>query len=146
MTMTNQSDIKCRTCGQTYDWHLDRVGTIRHPFNPPDTPLPTAETFGKRLPDGTRADATPTKVEEAPWPFDPVLRQALMDKGVITPDDLTRAERTIRAVTASVQQEDQSVYVYAADGSPVHGLVSRNDVFTGKIVMRTEYELKENRS
>jgi hypothetical protein len=37
----------------------------------------------------------------SPWPFDPVLRQALIAKGVITPEDLRMAEDQIRAVTAS---------------------------------------------
>ena len=38
--------------------------------------------------------------QTAPWPFDPVLRQALIDKGVLTPEDLRDAEDKIRAVTA----------------------------------------------
>jgi hypothetical protein len=37
----------------------------------------------------------------SPWPFDPVLRQALINKGVLTPDDLRQAEEQIHAVTAS---------------------------------------------
>jgi hypothetical protein len=35
-------------------------------------------------------------------PFDPVLRQALIDAGVITPRDLTVAEEKIRSVTAGI--------------------------------------------
>jgi hypothetical protein len=37
----------------------------------------------------------------SPWPFDPVLRQALIDKGVLTPQDLRDAEEKIRAVTSA---------------------------------------------
>lgn len=36
-------------------------------------------------------------------PFDPVLRQALIDKGVLTPDDLRAAEEKIAAVTGAFQ-------------------------------------------
>lgn len=36
------------------------------------------------------------------FPFDPVLRMALVNKGVITPEDLTAAEAQIRAVTAEM--------------------------------------------
>lgn len=35
---------------------------------------------------------------------------------------------------------DQSLYVYAKTGTPVEGLISRNDVFYGRIVTREEYE------
>jgi hypothetical protein len=94
----------CRTCGQTRSWHIKQGGAIRHPFNDPAAPLGAGETFGNKAPDGSRMAPTkdaPVTVVEAPWPFDPVLRQALIDKGVIAPEDLTKAEATIRAVTAN---------------------------------------------
>jgi hypothetical protein len=34
------------------------------------------------------------------YPFDPILRQALIDKGVITPQDLADAQAKIEVVTA----------------------------------------------
>lgn len=90
----------CTTCGKSHR-ELAESGTFpKHSFN--DGTLGASATFGKKLADGTRAvPATPVTVQEAPWPFDPVLRQALIDKGVITPEDLSRAEQTIRAVTSS---------------------------------------------
>lgn len=39
------------------------------------------------------------------FPFDPVLRQALIDKGVLTPEDLTQAELKIRAVSGMVNSQ-----------------------------------------
>lgn len=91
----------CKTCGNTWAWHMNNQ--TQHPFN--DGTIPTSQTFGKRLPDGTRSapgtasQGETTAVSEAPWPFDPVLRQALIDKGVLVPEDLTAAEAKIRAVT-----------------------------------------------
>lgn len=94
--------LVCETCGKSREWH-DQNAT-QHRYN--DGTLSGSETFGKRLSDGTRVpvgergeNAAGTVVEER-WPFDPVLRQALINKGVITPEDLTAAEAQIRAVTA----------------------------------------------
>lgn len=36
------------------------------------------------------------------FPFDPVLRQALVDKGILTPDDLKNAEAKIRMITGEM--------------------------------------------
>ena len=98
----------CKTCGRDADWHV--ANTPRHPFN--DGTVPGSETFGVKLPGGGRGPVgTPEERPELTlaaaspqWPFDPVLRQALIDKGVLTPDDLSEAERKIRAVTAQFIQ------------------------------------------
>lgn len=92
--------LLCKTCGKDEQWHKDNPDT-RHKYN--DGSIPASETFGKRLPDGSRTSpggGTVVEAVEAPWPFDPVLRQALIDKGVLTPEDLQAAEMKIRAVTA----------------------------------------------
>lgn len=97
----------CQTCNKPHDENWQP----RHPFN--DGSLPFSATFGKRRADGSRgpvpdaqggsegAVGPVTQPLAAPWPFDPVLRQALIDKGVLTPDDLRNAEATIRAVSAA---------------------------------------------
>jgi hypothetical protein len=108
MTLKN-----CETCGNTADWHA--ANNPRHPFN--DGTVPGSEIFGVKLPGGGRGpvgsvDGVETALtlhQQTPqWPFDPVLRQALIDKGVLTPDDLSEAERKIRAVTAQFTQGGQS--------------------------------------
>jgi hypothetical protein len=87
--MTGPSDGDCRTCGKHHPWP---DGTIpKHPFN--DGSLNGTDVLTPRM---------AVQVREQPWPFDPVLRQALIDKGVLEPDDLTRAEAKIRAVTGEM--------------------------------------------
>lgn len=94
-------DAVCTTCGNTYQWHANADPKPQHPFN--DGTRSVSEMFGKKLPDGSRTkpgDVMQIQVMEQAWPFDPVLRQALIDKGLLTPDDLRNAESKIRAVTA----------------------------------------------
>lgn len=100
--MTTNDQPICKTCGKSHPYE---DGTVpKHPFN--NGSLSFADTFGRKLPDGSRAmpgDKEP--VQEAvglQWPFDPVLRQALIDKGILTPDDLIEAEKKIRSVTSAV--------------------------------------------
>lgn len=97
------SEPVCTTCGQPHPWSDGT--TPKHPFN--DGSLTSTEVFGKRLADGTYVNPTTpealqSQVIEQAWPFDPVLRQALIDKGVLTVDDLKAAEQKIRAVTSAV--------------------------------------------
>lgn len=97
---------KCTTCEQTRLWHENN--DTQHQFN--DGSVPFKTTFGAR----TRRDdqKTAQRGSESPsvasWPFDPVLRQALIDKGVLTPEDLRAAEDKIRAVTAQFIQQGGS--------------------------------------
>jgi hypothetical protein len=59
-----------------------------------------ADGAGESLPKKEKQQR-PTQVAVSPWPFDPVLRQALMDKGVLVPQDLRDAEDKIRAITSA---------------------------------------------
>jgi hypothetical protein len=45
------------------------------------------------------------------FPVDPVLRQALMDKGVLAPDDLRAAEQKIKATTGGMTVDVSPGYV-----------------------------------
>jgi len=97
------SGMPCLTCGNNKAWH-DANPQTQHRYN--DGSIPVSETFGKRLADGTRVPPVQQRVkpgdvviEAQQWPFDPVLRQALVNKSVITPQDLKDAEEQIRAVT-----------------------------------------------
>jgi hypothetical protein len=105
--MTTASDI-CNTCDGP---HPASDGSMpRHPFN--DGSVRPSATFGTRGPDGVRrggpASPQPAQMATPPkqprWPFDPVLRQALIDAGIITPQMLTDAEAKIRAVTAVFEE------------------------------------------
>lgn len=42
-----------------------------------------------------RAASSGVETRRASFPFDPVLRLALIDKGILTPEDLTAAEAKI---------------------------------------------------
>ena len=98
----------CKTCGLAHP-HPDTGFMPKHPFN--DGSLAPSQTFGKRGSDGVRRGSpSPQRgsgpAESAPqprWPFDPVLRQTLIDAGLITPQMLIDAEAKIRAITASFE-------------------------------------------
>lgn len=95
------SQLPCETCGNTMAWHEE--AQPRHAFNDGSTPF--SATFGRRAdrrtgqPGSTPQRGSETAAAGIPWPHDPVLRQALIDKGVLTPDDLTAAEAKIRVVS-----------------------------------------------
>lgn len=65
-------------------------------------------TFGKRdQREQPRAGGSTVQVQATTmrYPFDPVLRLALINKGVITSDDLRNAELTIQATTGQMVAE-----------------------------------------
>lgn len=95
--MTSPQSDKCTTCNRS---HSEPGYAPRHPFN--DGNLPVSATFGTAKQREKGKDET-VEIRQVSWPFDPVLRQALIDKGVLTPDDLIDAEKKIRAVTAQWQ-------------------------------------------
>jgi len=76
---------KCQTCGNDGDWHATNL--TMHRFNPGG--------------EGNRFEVPKlSEVRSRPaTPIDPVLRQALIDKGVLTPQDLRDAEAKVSAVT-----------------------------------------------
>lgn len=94
----------CETCGNPFEGHE----VFKHPYN--DGSLPPSATFGKRRADGSRGPSplsqdgsgTGPEVSVVRAPFDPVLRLALINRGVITPDDLANAERQIAVLTGEV--------------------------------------------
>jgi len=103
--MATTSEPKCQTCGRSEDDHI-REG-FRHAFN--NGSISVSETFSKRSrangPGGSSAPPERRVPADRPigqWPFDPVLRQALIDKGIITPEDLAAAQAKIQAITGVV--------------------------------------------
>lgn len=92
----------CAVCGVTQDEHAGR----QHAFTPEGVPVDTAQ-FGPKRSDRARQgdDATrrvSTSYGASQAPFDPVLRQALIDKGILTAQDLQEASDKIRLVTEAV--------------------------------------------
>lgn len=92
---------RCETCQRTREWHEEN--NPLHPYN--DGSAGARAFLGASRRERT-ADATKSRQrgsEAPPWPFDPVLRQALINKGVLTPEDLRDAEDQIRAVTSQFE-------------------------------------------
>jgi hypothetical protein len=85
MTMKMNNEL-CKTCGRAHTPGYNP----QHPFN-------NGSRSGKDVFFAAVEDAV--AVEQTSMPFDPVLRQALIDKGVLTVEDLRNAEAKIRAVT-----------------------------------------------
>lgn len=98
-----ENDV-CKTCGNPRTWH-DSNSPV-HPFNDGQA---GATAFLKRRGDRNTKHGVETSQrgpERPALPFDPVLRQALIDVGVITPQHLRDAEEKIQAVTASFTRGD----------------------------------------
>lgn len=108
MTMTSETEQSpiCYVCKKTHPWP---DGTVpKHPFNggPDDR---SSAWLGNRRADGTTRSggSGPQRGPErglmtgprAAYPIDPVLRQALVDAGVITPKQLRDAEEKIQSIT-----------------------------------------------
>lgn len=104
MTEPSETDI-CETCGNPREPH-----PFRHPFNEGQAGA-TAFLGVKKPkpghPTGDNGNGAQNRPQTAPWPLDPVLRTALINKGVITPQDLRDAEEVIRATTQQFQDVTQ---------------------------------------
>lgn len=99
-------DVTCITCGQSGPaegkdlWH-----PYQHPVKTEnDREVPNV--FNKQRPSPERQNGAEAQVSvvQSSMPFDPVLRQALLNKGVLTPQDLRDAEAMIAAVTGVMTQ------------------------------------------
>lgn len=115
MTTPKPSD-RCWTCGQTFEWHEDHKPV--HPFN---FGQDGATAVFKRAPDRDHRRTTPTSPQPSQGPqmmslpTDPVLRIALVNKGVLTPVDLVAAEEQLRqAIQEVVQSGEGKVQVGTA--------------------------------
>lgn len=95
--MTTTEPEVCNACGKPSNDHEG----MRHPYSPkgastgwlkPPKNMPPApiDVGGTRVPE--------SKMISSPPPFDPVLRQALIAKGVVTPEELADADKLIRSL------------------------------------------------
>lgn len=87
---------ECATCHKPHPWPDGT--TPRHPFN--DGSLSGSGVL--------RRPEQPSVMTPSAHPFDPVLRQALLDAGVITPGQLRDAQDKIDAVTGRFNYEAQT--------------------------------------
>lgn len=93
--MMTANDDKCTVCGRSPDDHQG----VRHPFSVKGSSTSWLKPQKERMsePVNVTAPRMPS-LPQSVMPFDPVLRQALIAKGVITPDDLDAAEKIIRSL------------------------------------------------
>lgn len=93
----------CEHCPRTREEHAaaEREGVVRHQFSADGalTAVPGASVPAKQ-------EQTPRRLNV---PSDPVLRYVLVQKGIITSDDLTEAEKTL-AATGLLHTQPQKVY------------------------------------
>lgn len=121
MQMVNEDDV-CGSCGQTFGWHQENNPV--HPFNYGQA---GATDFLKRKRDRTKDRTTPTSQDRSEGPLvglmahDPIVRIALINKGILTPADLVVAEAQLREALAQAKEysngsEDQVRSVPTTDG------------------------------
>ncbi len=98
--------VACTICQAPESEHVPSNPDIHHTFTRPGAPIDTSQ-FARKRPDqraggddARRHVGTPHNASQGP--FDPVLRQALVDAGVITPEQLEAAARKIAMMTSSV--------------------------------------------
>lgn len=89
------SERTCTVCGDAESVHADRR---IHPFIAPGNELP-ASMFNRK----NRGEASQARVQ---LPFDPVLRQALLDRGILTIEDMKLAEQKVVAIMAATLSEN----------------------------------------
>lgn len=93
-TMNNPSD-RCYMCGNTREWHDNNYS--RHAFSM--TPAELRDTTRVDKPSQTQSGPPITRTTR---PFDPVLRLALIEAGVITTDQIEAAEKQLNVVMSAV--------------------------------------------
>lgn len=99
----------CRTCGQTRAWHDEN--RPQHPFRDSGDLRP--DGLGKK----DQKEKQKTRVEVREWPHDPVLRIALMNKGILTMADIEAAEHSLREAA----KNDGTIIVGPTKLGPGHG-------------------------
>jgi hypothetical protein len=102
MSLPSDDDV-CQTCTRTRRWHDENKPV--HPFN--DGQAGAKALLGQRRGTDTPRDRTGPQGPPQ-YPLDPVLRQALVDAGVITPQQLRDAEEKIRVVTGLFNGQGES--------------------------------------
>lgn len=101
-------DPTCVVCGRDKEAHDSP--DVRHVFTPEGVRVDTSQFGPKRAERAREGDDVPRRhsthwgAAQASGGFDPVLRQALVDKGILTPEDLMAASAKISAITGQVMR------------------------------------------
>lgn len=100
--MTDDVVERCTVCQLP---ELEHWGK-QHVYAPPGARVDTSQ-FARKRPNVARPNDDEGATREVPvsytqTPFDPVLRQALLDAGVITFEQLDEAKKKIEAITGMV--------------------------------------------
>jgi hypothetical protein len=90
----------CVICTRTQEEHAN--SSVAHVFTPEGVRVDTSQFGPKRSDRGGEGDSTSRHYGASQTPFDPVLRQALIDKGILTPADLQAASEKIALFTQAV--------------------------------------------
>lgn len=104
--MGQEIDDRCQICLQPEGQHH----SVNHTFTPPGRVVDTSQFARKRPklqdrhvdPVAGAGLTTGQPVASYQMPFDPVLRQALIDANVITVEQLDQAKKKIEAITNHV--------------------------------------------
>jgi hypothetical protein len=85
---------KCTLCERTMREHkaAEEAGEVHHKFAGPGQGL--SHVSGEKIP--SKGDLPAPKIVSGP-PFDPILRTILIEKGVISVEDLEKAEKLLQA-------------------------------------------------
>lgn len=96
-TTENEEDLElCKICRVPRDAHGNRI----HPFTSPSGEVDASFIRPPRQEPG-----------RSNLPFDPVVRQALLDKGILTPADIAEAEVRVNMIVSG------QITVGGADGA-----------------------------
>jgi hypothetical protein len=100
MKTMNDDDI-CRMCGRTRGWHEETF--VRHPFTPQNAVGELRDTTQRQGRVQDVSDANKGIVHTT-RPFDPALRLALIEAGILTIQQLSDAEKKLQVVSDAVNR------------------------------------------
>lgn len=100
MKTNGETEVElCTLCKNDREWH--RENNPRHPFTPPEGSLAFLGDGNKARQEAKeRHPSRPVKVLQG-LPSDPALRILLIEKGLVTQDELNDVERRIREAQAN---------------------------------------------
>lgn len=126
-TPATLATLKCAICNQTEAWH--RQHKPKHAFTLSPGDLRMAEYTPE-----ANVPQPPAKPSRPLLPSDPVLRKVLIDKGLITLDDIEAAEREIAALSGAFRDFQQgkriTVQNYDATSKPISQQEALASAFT----------------